>query len=77
LDRGAERDRALTKARDKALVTSMVVKVTNAFAGLAVDSDSDEEAPPANVTMRTKARKPANWADWESDDEDEGDVSYF
>ena len=70
LDRGAERD-------DKAMVKTIVVKVTNAFAGLEMDSDSDEEAPPANVTMRTKTRKPANWADWESDDEDEGDVSFF
>jgi len=77
LDHGAERDReakALSKALLKALDT---VKPTNTFADLAVDSDSDEEPPPANVTIRTKVRKPASWADWESDDEDEGDVSYF
>lgn len=69
LDRGAEREaKALSKALSRALDA---VKPTNAFADLALDSDSDEEAPPA------KTRKPANWADWESDDEEEGDVSYF
>jgi len=64
-----------TKA--KKVVMKVSVKPTNTFANLALDSDSESDPPPVNVTMRTKKPKPISWADWESDDEDEGDISFF
>lgn len=50
----------------------------NAFAAFAESSDDDvekeeeQEAPPANVTVRKPVvkAKPKSWAEWDSDDED-------
>jgi hypothetical protein len=78
LDHGVERNHASNfKEATKKVVMKVSVKPTNAFADLALDSDSESDPPPANVTMRSKKPKPISWADWESDDEDEGDVSFF
>jgi len=51
----------------------------NIFDGLAEsDSESESEAevacsdsPPPNVTVRDAKKKPVNWADWDSDDDED------
>ena len=76
---GSTRKDVLAPDKAKEATKKVPIKPINTFADLALDSesDSDSDPPPANVTMRTKVRKPISWADWESDDEDEGDVSFF
>jgi len=46
------------------------VRTTNAFSALE-DSSEDEDKPPANVTVRKPVKKVKDWADYESDNDDE------